>query len=197
MLELQETIGRIAGILSLLGFAPYAIAVCQGKTHPNRATWWIWTVVGAVLCASYYSSGARYSVWVPVSYMVGPLLTALLSLKYGKGGWNKFDLACLVGAAISLVFWWLSGSPLQAITMNIAIDLLGALPTIKKSYYEPWTEDLLSWVLFFAGNTLNLFAIGHWSLLTSIYPLYLFCISAIITALIARSKVTFRRNKVS
>src|SRR5689334_14534853 len=128
--DFQALLGQIAGAASLLGFLPYIYEIVQGKTRPNRATWWIWTVVGATLCASYYASGARHTVWVPVSYVVGPLVTALLSLKYGEGGSGRFDRACLGVCLLSLPAWWLARSPLAALMINIGVDLLGALPTI-------------------------------------------------------------------
>jgi hypothetical protein len=191
MANFQEIIGRIAGIISLVGFVPYILTILQGKTRPNRVTWWIWTVIGGMLCASYYSAGARYTLWVPISYVIGPLTIAVLSIKYGEGGWNKFDRLCLYGASVSLVLWWLLGSPLIALMINILIDLFGALPTIRKSYYEPETEDRLSWSLFLTGNSINLSAIQNWSLATSIYPLYLLSISAIIMTLINYRRVDY------
>ena len=93
--HLQELLGQLAGIVSLLGFFPYILATVQGKTRPNRATWWIWTLVGGMLCASYAASGAQHSIWVPVSYVVGPFITAILSIKYGEGGASRFDRTCL------------------------------------------------------------------------------------------------------
>src|SRR5690242_18066463 len=70
----QALLGALAGALSLLGFMPYIVEIVQGKTRPNRATWWIWTVVGAMLSASYYASGSPHAIWVPLSYVVGPLV---------------------------------------------------------------------------------------------------------------------------
>lgn len=182
-------IGIIAGFFSFMGFVPYLITLFQGKTQPNRASWWIWGTLGLILGVSYYSSGARDTMWVPAIYAICQMLIAILSLKYGKGGWNRFDRACLSAAGISLFLWWYFNSPLIAIFINLAIDSLGALPTLKKSYYEPETEDLLSWALFFTANTLNLFAVEHWSAELLAYPLYLFCLSGTIVTLLLRPKI--------
>ena len=187
--QIQELLGQLAGVISLLGFVPYIVEIVQGKTHPNRATWWIWTVVGAMLCGSYYASGARHTLWVPVSYVIGPLVTALLSLKYGEGGWEPFDRNCLGASLLSLVVWWLARSPLVALVANIGIDLLGALPTIRKSYREPESESLLSWIVFLVADALNLCAIGSWSVATSLYPLYLFTLAAVLVVLMARPTI--------
>src|SRR5690242_6850853 len=85
---MSELVGQVAGALALAGFAPYVVSILRRRTVPNRATWIIWTVVGGMLCASYYAAVARGSIWVPVGYVVGPLVTALLALRYGEGGWS-------------------------------------------------------------------------------------------------------------
>jgi hypothetical protein len=188
--DLQGLLGQLAGAISLLGFVPYIIAIAQGKTRPNRATWWIWSVVGAMLCASYYASGTRHALWVPLSYVIGPLATALLALKYGEGGWDRFDRTCLAASLLSLVVWWLARSPLVALLANLGIDLLGAVPTIRKAYRAPEAESLLSWLVFLLADTLNVCAIGTWSLATALYPVYLFILAAVLVTLLMRPRVT-------
>lgn len=183
------TFGMVAGVVSLVAFIPYIISIIRGKTKPNRASWWIWTIVGFMLASSYSASGAKDTMWVALSYLIGPLLTALLAIKYGEGGWTRFDRACIACAAMSAILWFVFDSPLLALLINLIIDGAGALPTIKKTYTEPENEDRLSWALFFAGNTLNLFAVNPWTFAIAIYPLYLFIGCGIITA-----QVFFRRR---
>jgi hypothetical protein len=156
------------------------VAIWQGRTRPNRATWWIWLVVGIIIAASYRSAGANATIWVPLSYVIGPFVTSLLGIKFGQGGWTRFDRICLLGAALSLLLWGICRSPDLALGINIGIDLLGALPTIRKSLIDPHGEDLLAWVLFFVANTINVLAIDRWSWQVAIYPLYMFGINGTI-----------------
>ncbi|MBD2449319.1 hypothetical protein H6G76_19575 [Nostoc sp. FACHB-152] len=185
----QATIGVVAGFLSILCFVPYIVTILQGKTKPNRATWWIWVILSTVISASYYSSGAGNTIWLPVCGGIGQLIVAILSLKHGEGGWSRFDRLCLLGVGISLLLWWQFNSPLIALLLNILIDFLGALPTIKKSYYEPQTENLLTWILYLAASTLNLFAIESWSFTLSAFPLYIFFINTTIVIFLLRNKL--------
>ena len=184
MPDITAVAGKVAGIVSLVAFVPYILAILRGETKPNRATWWIWTVVGFMLGASYFSSGANHTIWVPVSYIIGPLATAILSIKYSEGGWTRFDKCCLLGAGVSMVLWWMFSSPLIALIINLFIDFMGALPTIRKAYYEPESEDRTAWTLFFAGNTTNLFAVESWTFAIAVYPIYMFFGSGLITAFI-------------
>lgn len=184
MSNLTGMAGMVAGILTLLSFIPYIISILRKKTRPNRASWFIWTVVGFMCGASYYSAGANHTIWVPVSYMIGPFFTAILSLKYGEGGWTRFDRGCLAIAGVSLGLWWVFNSPLIALVINLVVDFMGALPTIRKSYYEPEKEDKTAWAMGFMGNTANLFAVERWSFAIAVYPVYMFIGCGIITALV-------------
>jgi hypothetical protein len=188
----QATFGVIAGILSILCFVPYIITILQGKTKPNRATWWIWVVLSIVISISYYYSGAINTIWLPVCGGIGQLIIALLALKYGRGGWTSFDRFCLIGVSISLVLWRQFNSPLIALLCNLVVDLLGALPTLKKSYQEPETENLLTWSLYLAGSTFNLFAVERFSFALLVFPIYIFSINAAIVILLLRSKIQFQ-----
>ena len=186
--------GRLAGLLSLAAFAPYIVAILRGQTRPNRATWWIWTTNGLVLGASYYSSGAQSTIWVPVSYVVGPVVTATLAIRYGEGGWTRFDRSCLLGAGSGILLWWWFNSPVAALLMTLGVDFSGALPTIRKAYRAPDTEDRLAWALFIAGNTVNLLAVERWQFAIAVYPVYMFLASGTIAALVLRPRAAARRR---
>jgi len=191
MPDITAIAGKVAGIISLVAGIPYIIAILRGQTKPNRATWLIWFVVGCVVGVSYYSSGARDTMWVPITYIIGPFVITILSFKYGEGGWTKFDRYCLLGACASLVLWWMFNSPLIALITNLFIDFMGALPTLRKSYYEPEKENGLAWALSFLSNLVNIFAVKQWTFAIAIYPIYMIVVSGLITALVLR-KVTNR-----
>lgn len=189
MLTWQAIIGPIAGIIGLIGFFPYFLEIFRGQTKPNRASWWIWGILGVILGISYYSSGATHSIWVPLCYAVCQLVTATLSLKFGEGGWSRLDLQCLIGAGISLLLWWILDSALIAMMACLVIDLFGAVPTLKKSYLKPDSESFLSWSIFFIANSLNLLAIGQWNFALSAYPLYLFFLSGSLVFILGTPKI--------
>jgi hypothetical protein len=194
MANWQTTIGVIAGFLSFLCFVPYIITIFQRKTRPNRASWWIWATNGLILSASYYSAGASNTIWALICAVIAQFIIALLSLKYGEGGWNRFDRVCMFGAGTSLLLWWQFSSPVIAIILTIIIDFFGALPTLKKSYYEPEKEDLLTWILYVIASLLNILAIENWSFTILIPPLYVFFINTTIVTLLLRSRVQMQLN---
>lgn len=193
MENLQGTIGIVAGILAIGGYIPYIISILRNKTQPNKATWFIWTIVGGLLAVSYFAEGDRSSIWLPFGYFIGPLLVAILSFRYGYSAWSTFDKVCIVIAILSLIPWYFSKNATFTLLINVMIDLAGALPTVIKSYHEPETEDLTAWIIFFIANTLQLFAISEWNIAAT-YPIYLFFLAGSIVFFILLDKVKKKKS---
>ena len=176
--------GHLAGILSMAAFAPYILSILREETTPNRASWFIWLVVSLIIALSYRDAGADYAFIMPVAYTIGSTIIASLSLKYGTGGWTRFDRICLIGAGIGLVMWVTFDSPTSALLINLFMNLLGTLPTIRKVYYQPETENRLAWTLFSLGNLVNLFAIEERGFAMVVYPVSMVFIVGVVTVLI-------------
>lgn len=177
--------GYVAGALSFLAFVPYIVATLRRKTRPNRATWIIWSAVGVTLLVSYAAAGAQETIWVAAANVLAFGAVLALSFKYGEGGWTPFDAACLFGAAFGFVLWWWFDSPVPTLFFGLFVDLMGALPTIRKSYVDPKSEDLFTWILFLAANAINLLAIREWNVIFASYPVYMTGITGVIVGVLA------------
>lgn len=188
MFGLTGTFGIIAGIFSFSAYIFYIIAILKGTTKPSRSTWFIWAFIGIVLAISYRASGAEDTIWVAVSEAIAPTVIALLAIKYGTGGTDKIDLLAFGGSILSLILWWIIGSPVVALVTNLAIDFFAALPTIKKSWHMPDHEDKFAWTLTQTGNLFNLFAIDKMIFGVLVYPIYTFIIDGVIWALLFKKK---------
>lgn len=193
MNQFYVTIGAVAGILAIVGYIPYIYNTLKGKTLPNRASWFIWTLVGGLLAFSYLAEGDQNTIWLPLAYFVGPLLVAILSLRYGYSKWTRLDTICIIAAVLSIIPWILSDNASFTLVINVLIDMFGAVPTVYKSYFEPETEDFTAWLIFFIANILQVIAIQVWNI-AAIYPIYLFFLAGSIVLFIVKDKLM---NKVS
>ncbi len=194
MSDLTSSIGIIAGLVTLAAYIPYIKGILERKTRPNRATWWIWAVLAIVIAASYRFSGGIDSGWIAIGNAFGTSLIALLSLKNGEGGWTRLDQGCLLGAFIGIVAWALTNNPVIALIIATGADMLGAVPTIKKSYFEPEGENSSAWAIFLIGYTVNLFAMVEWSFALAFYPVYVFLLSAAMVYLLVFRKRDIRKK---
>lgn len=186
MTDLKPMLGLSAGALSFLAFCLYIYTTLRGDTKPNRATWWVLTLVGVMISASYYGEGARHTIWVSVSYIVGPFIVAVLSVRYGEGEWEQLDKWCVAAAITSAVVWYAFKSPLVALQMNIAMDFVALIPTIKKSYFRPDGEDRIAWALESFSGVINIIALERWTIGLAFYPLYLLVMNSLVTLLLFR-----------
>jgi hypothetical protein len=80
--------------------------------------------------------------------------------------------------------WVIFDSPMSALLINLLMNLLGTLPTIRKVFYQPETESRLAWTLFSLGNLLNPFAIEEWVFSMAVYPVSMVLIVGVVAALV-------------
>lgn len=185
MPEFHATLGIIATIVVTAAYVPYIISIFRKETKPNRASWFIWAILGAITFTSYYSLGARSTVWY--SLPLGTVITALLSIRYGVGGWNRFDGICLLGAFFGLVSWFISGNPFIALALVMVVDFFAYLPTIKKTYLNPLSENKAAWALFTLSGVLNFLAIDSWTVDIAAYPAYMLAFNFLVFFLTMRA----------
>ena len=151
-------------------------------------TWFIWAFVGFVSLGAYWGLGARDTIWIGVLNFIGPLSVFGLSLKYWnwKYRFSHFDYICLTLSLISIIIWLGVHNPVLALTFNLTADLIAALPTIRKVYLSPSTEDTKTWAIIVISTAISFFAIKQWSYGVALLPAYIFCLSLTITILSLR-----------
>lgn len=105
---------------------------------------------------------------------------------YGQKGKTWIDSFCLLAAAVSLFLWWQTGSAKLALGLNILVDACGAIPTLRKSWQQPESEDRAAWFLFLLAGVLNVIAVTPWTWATAAYPLYLVLNSGVMNLILLR-----------
>lgn len=152
-------IGQIAGVLAVVQVIPYIVSILRGHTKPERMTYFIWFAVDAIAISSYIAVGARSTIWVGLVYVCTGLTIFLLSLKYGMGGFSKLDIICLLLAVSGVAIWLTTNNALLALCFSTFASKAGYLPTIKKAYFSPETENTFSWTMCACTSLLNIFAL--------------------------------------
>lgn len=93
----------------------------------------------------------------------------MFSFKFGTRNITATDTVVLLGALAAIFVWWQLDNPVAAVLMVSAIDILGYIPSWRKSITEPWAETLWSWGAFSIGNFFALLALTEYNLLTTTY----------------------------
>lgn len=171
--------GYISVTLSILMIIPYVRDILYGKTKPQRASWFIWAVLGGIAFVSQYAKGATDSLWLTGGQTAAVMVIVLLSIQYGVGGFTKRDVA-----ALGLVLWYFTAEAAWALLIVIIIDSIGSLLTALKSYEDPGSETLTTWMMSGASGFFGLLAVGHIEWILLAYPLYIFVTNYSIAAAI-------------
>jgi hypothetical protein len=190
-------IGTLAGIVACLGFVPYIIDTLKGRIKPSIVTWFIWSVIGISSYLSYLEiNGWDSSIWVPMSYMIGPIIITTLCLKRVDKTHSKLDIVCLILSLLSLLIGYLFNQFYFSLLVNILADSFGVVPTFKKSYEDPYSESLTAWILFLTGNLMNLFMLTYPFSFQYIYPIYLTLVSIFIVGILSYKRLKIKKNQV-
>ena len=179
----------IATAIGVVAFFPYLRDTFSLKTKPHAYTWLIWAITqGTAVFGIWHGGGG----WGALNLTIGTLFVIvvfLFSIKYGTKNITKNDTAILIAALSVIIVWWRLDQPLISVIMVSVIDVIGYVPSFRKSYQEPWSETLISWILFSASNTFAILALEEYNLLTVTY------LAAITSANIALFLLCFFRRK--
>ena len=120
------------------------------------------------MASVWYGGG----LWGALGLAAGTFLVAcifVLSFWYGTKNITLVDTATLAAAFFAIVIWLTLHDPLLALFTVTIIDMLGYIPTMRKSHDEPWSETVSTWALWCVGNILAIVALSEYNLLTLTY----------------------------
>lgn len=170
----------------MTAFLPYVFDIFKLKTKPHAFTWLIWALTqGTATYAIFYGGGGIGGL----ELLIGTILIALVflfSLKYGTKDITKTDGLILFVCLLSILVWWQLKQPVLSVIMVSAIDVAGYIPTFRKSYKNPWSETVATWLLFVVSDFFAILALNKYNFLTVTYlatilitnaSLFLLCIS--------------------
>lgn len=176
----------VAILLRFAAGANYVVATWRGEVKPNPVTWLFWGLAPLVAFAAQVQVSIEPSDWVSLALGIGPLLIFAVSI--GRGSrWRVsiFDMLCGASALVGLVLWQITSDPVLAICFGILADVLGGIPTLRKSYSAPFSEKAFPYFLSVTSLIVTLLTLKNWDFVTSGFPLYMLGINVVLFFLIA------------
>ena len=178
--------GILAGVLTVISSIPYVRDVVVGRTtRPHRASWFIWSVLGVIAFASQRAGGATWSLVLTGTGTTLVVLIFLLAIPHGVGGLTRFDLVLLAVAGIGLIAWRLSSEPTVATVLVVATDAVGVVLMLPKTWRDPSTETLATYVIGGLGAACGTVSVGALDLALLLYPAYIATSSLLLAGVIA------------
>lgn len=145
----------------------------KGKTKPERASWFIWSILLLIAFFAQLAEGGTWSLMLTFADLTTVLVIVVLSYRYGVGGGTKLDIFSLVGAGVGLILWYLTDQPLFAILITILIDFFAGLPTLVKAYIDPLSETFIAYFICATGALLGAFSVGENNFSLWVFPAWI------------------------
>jgi hypothetical protein len=116
----------------------------------------------------------------------------LFALWKGARDFPLVDWLALAGAGIASLLWLITNGPLAAVILITVIDLLGFIPTFRKSYSRPNEETMFTYLMSGLKFVVGIIALQHFSAVNVIYPASLVLTNGIFVIMLA-----IRRTQLS
>lgn len=171
MQDLKTIISIIAILLTFTAYIPYIRNTFQGKTTPHVYTWFIWGLVTAIAYGLQVNAGAGVGSWVTLAVCVMCFFVFIISLGNGKKDITAVDTIFFILSFLALFLWLIAKKPVISVILVSSIDMLGFVPTIRKSWLRPYSETLFLYELNAFRHGLSLLALQQYSIVTWLYPL--------------------------
>lgn len=162
-------------VLNLYGSATYAYNTLRGKTKPNRVTWFLWALAPLIGFAAQLQSGVSWASVMTFMVGFGPLIVLIASFLNREAYWQitRFDIWCGVVSLAALALWLATGTGLVALIFSILADAIAAIPTLRKAWFNPETEDYRVFRNGALSAAITLLTIEHWYFMQYGFALYI------------------------
>jgi len=169
---IQNSLSVIAGFLALAGFLPYIIAIFRDKARPAKVSWVTWATLSTITLLAMYAKDALNGQIIGA--VLGDWVVVVLAIKYGKPGWTRLDVFCLVGAVVGIALWQAFSNPILAILASQCATCIGSIPTFVSAWHDPSKEDRTAWTIFWLSCVAAVMAIPSWTLQDAAQPISFF-----------------------
>lgn len=169
-MEYRAVISAVVIAMTFAGYIPYVWDIFRGKTKPHAFTWFTVSLTALVAYALQVLGGAGVGAWPMLVVFLICVVVFVLSLWRGTRNITKLDTLFLCLSLIALYLWLVIEQPIWSILLITASEILGYIPTIRKSWAEPYSETLSLYQISTFRHGLVILALQKINILTAPYP---------------------------
>ena len=189
MTDIAPALGLSAALVGIANTVPYVRDTLRGATRPHRGTWLIWSVLAVLVCLSQRADGATWSLLMPATQVLLIGLVFVLAIQRGEGGLGKLDALMIAIAGAGIAGWLVAEEPLAGTACVVVADLVAAALMVPKTFRDPKSETLSTFVLASVAGALAAASVGAADLALLLYPVYFCLVNAAIALLIYQRRV--------
>jgi len=151
-------------------------SIFRGETKPHIYSAFLNFAISVAPLYILFQNGAWYgSVYFWVSSVFWGIIF-LLSFKYGFKGITISDKFALIFALITWVIWFITWNIILSVVLIILVDIFGCYPTVRKTYFHPYTESRYAYLFEAIWVFASIFALSTFDFINSAHLIYVLCI---------------------
>jgi hypothetical protein len=191
MFETKNLFSAIAIALTFAGYFPYIKSIIKKQTKPHFYSWLVWTLDGLIIFGLQLTNGAGSGSFVVLSATLLSAFVLFLTIRdKNRKKPSRSDTVFLVLALAALGLWLFAKQPLLSAILIMTVDVLGFIPTIRKSWINPHSENISFYIINTVRFVFAFFALKEYSVVNLLYPLVWFINNAgFVGMLVLRKKV--------
>ena len=168
---IQASLSAAAMALTFVAFVPYFRSIFSGTTRPHVFSWVVWGTNTSVAFVATLSAGGGAGAWaVGFSAAITLAVAALAWRRRADVHITRMDWLFFLAGLAAIPLWWVASDPLWAIVVVTAVELLGFVPTMRKSWHHPWSEPINFLAILIVRNALVIAALEQRTITTALFP---------------------------
>ena len=172
-LDSSKTLFALTAISITTGTLIYdLISIRSGKVRQHPYSWLIWGLITFVILVAQISDEAGKGTWQMSASFVSCLVRFIVSFFLaGERNITKGDKICLFGCLLGMAGWAVTQSAAVAVIILTITDAYGFYPTVRKSWINPYSENVISYFLFGSVYFFGTLALENYSITTALFPI--------------------------
>lgn len=168
---MNETIGVITVIITIIICSFYLKDTVKGKITPHSFSWIIWFLISVVIFLAQISDNAGPGAWMTGTACIFGFLITISSIKNGFKNITKWDSAIFILSLLSIPLWIVTKNAMVSVILLTITNTLAYFPTYRKSFTKPYEEPVYLYGLNFFRHGLSIFALANFSIITALAPI--------------------------
>jgi len=189
-----ELIRRVFSVLSGLFVFLFYLAVARDALRkvitPNPVSWLIWSLNDTLILCASWSAGAANTLAVPLVYAIFGWFVVAAAIRNERHRPSYLEIFCLSGAVVGWFCYLLSFGSFISLLISVAVNTIGAAPTIIRISRNPAAERFRSWILVWIGSALSLASVERFDVTLALFPVDSLLICSLVILFICRGRGT-------
>jgi hypothetical protein len=174
----------ISTVLTMYSVVPYMRDILKGKTRPNIVTWMTWSLLTGIATAAEIAGHEYFTAVFTGAAAVETAAVVFLGLRHGYVKYTRFDTTCQIAAVVGIILWQLFNSPAIGVVAAVAIDFVGALPTIRHAWLAPGEETWQAFAISGVGSLFAIASFSHYNWISLPYAIYIILANTLLSVII-------------